>query len=70
MGRPLGALSQSDRDFLGLAACELWRRFSPDPPSLERIDDWLCEGYNFSDDKNPSQAIAAWWKVWERYDRA
>lgn len=64
-GRPLAALSQSDRDFLGLAACELWRRLCFDRPSLEMIDDWLCEGYAFSMEKKPAQAIAAWWKVWE-----
>ena len=59
------ALSKADRDFLGLAACELWRRFCPDHPSLEMMDDWLCEGYAFSHERKYSQGMAAWWKLWE-----
>lgn len=59
------ALSQADRDFLGLAACELWRRRSPERPSLEMIDDWVCEGYAYSARKNSAAALAAWWKAWE-----
>jgi len=27
-------LSRYDEDFVGLAACELWKRYLPDPPSL------------------------------------
>lgn len=63
----LKSLSQIDRDFLGLAACEFWRRHSPDRPSLEMIDDWVCEGYAYSAMKNPAAALAAWWKVWEGF---
>jgi hypothetical protein len=59
------ALSQAHRDFLGLAACELWRRCSPEHPSLEMIDDWICEGYAYSAKKNPAAALAAWCKAWE-----
>ena len=44
-GDGLVAFRQSDRDFFGLAACELWRRLCPEPPSFEMIDDWVCEGY-------------------------
>jgi tetratricopeptide (TPR) repeat protein len=61
----LPALSLADRDFLGLAACELWRRLVPERPSLEMIDDWVCEGYAYSARKNPAAALAAWWKAWE-----
>jgi tetratricopeptide (TPR) repeat protein len=63
--RPLAALSKADRDFLGLAACELWRRLCPEHPSLEMMDDCLCEGYAFSREWKHAQAMAAWWKVWE-----
>jgi hypothetical protein len=59
------ALSLADRDFLGLAACELWRRRVPERPSLEMIDDWVCEGYAYAARKNPAAALAAWWRVWE-----
>jgi SEC-C motif-containing protein len=64
-GRPLAGLSLADQDFLGLAACELWRRFCPDHSSLEMIDDWVCEGYGLLHQQKPSQAMASWWKVWE-----
>ncbi len=63
--RRLTAPSQSDRDSLGLSACELWRRLSQTHPSQEMIDDWLCEGYAFSAERKPALAIAVWWKVWE-----
>jgi tetratricopeptide (TPR) repeat protein len=61
----LPALSPADRDFLGLAACELWRRRVPEHPSLEMIDDWVCEGYAYLARKNPEAALAAWWRAWE-----
>src|SRR6266404_3682444 len=64
-GRPLVGLSLADQDFLGLAACELWRRLSTDHPSLEMLDDWLCEGYAFVAEKKRAEALAAWWRVWE-----
>src|SRR5947209_20495892 len=28
------------------------------------IDDWLCEGYWFSHERKPAEAVAAWSKVW------
>jgi hypothetical protein len=59
------ALTLGDRDFLGLAACEIWRRRAPEHPSLEMIDDWICEGYAYSARKSPALALAAWWRAWE-----
>lgn len=64
-GRHLIGLKAAELDFLRLAACELWRRFCPDRPSVEMIDDWLCEGYAFAAEAKPAEALAAWWKVWE-----
>ena len=34
-----------EEDFLGLAACELWKRLLPQRPSIEMLDDWMQEGY-------------------------
>jgi hypothetical protein len=59
------ALSLADREFLGLAACELWRRRVPERPSVEMIDDWVCEGYAYSARKNSAAALATWWRAWE-----
>ena len=64
-GDGLVAFRQSDRDFFGLAACELWRRLCPEPPSFEMIDDGVCEGYALVEQKKPSAALNSWWKVWE-----
>ena len=64
-GKGLLALSRADRDFFGLAACELWRRLCPERPSHEMIDDWVCEGYRLVEQKKSSDALNSWWKVWE-----
>ena len=64
-GKGLVALSRADQDFFGLAACELWRRLCPERPSLEMIDDWVCEGYQWVAEKKVSEALNSWWKVWE-----
>lgn len=52
-----------DEDFLGFAACELWKRLLPERPSMEMIDDWLEEGYNVLLE-DECQACDFWWKAW------
>src|SRR5690606_33377594 len=37
---------EASEQFLGLCACELWRRWCPEPPSLEMIDDLFQQGYS------------------------
>ncbi len=64
-GRSFSMLSRADKDFLGLAACELWRRLCKDRPSLEMIDDWLCEGYALVNQTNRTEGLEAWWRMWE-----
>lgn len=64
-GSRLLGLSNAEKDFLGLAVCELWRRLCPDHPSLEMIDDWLCEGYAFAGQTKRTEAVTVWLKVWE-----
>lgn len=51
-------------DFLGLAACELWKRLGPDRPSIEIIDDWMQEGYTLVEQKKWEEACDRWWGVW------
>jgi hypothetical protein len=63
--RSLPGINAADKDFLGLAACELWRRLCPERPSLEMVDDWMCEGYALVSLKKRTDALGAWWKVWE-----
>jgi len=53
-----------EEDFLGLAACELWKRYLPDRPSMEMIDDWMQEGYAMQEEERPAEACGVWWKVW------
>lgn len=57
-------LPKPDADFIGLAACELWKRYCPERPSVEMLDDWMEEGYaHFEHDDR--EACRIWWKVWE-----
>lgn len=56
--------SRHDDDFLGLAACELWKRYCPDVPSTEMLDDWMQEGYVFMMDGNAERACDRWNMVW------
>jgi hypothetical protein len=51
-------------DFLGLAACELWKRLSPERPSVEMIDDWMQAGYRLDAEGRGVEACDLWWKVW------
>ena len=37
-------------DFAGLAACELWRRWLSERPSLEMLDEWMQAGFELNDD--------------------
>jgi len=53
-----------DEDFLGLAACELWKRLVRGPPSDEMIDDWMQEGYELREQGRSREAADLWWKVW------
>jgi hypothetical protein len=58
-------LDADDAEFLGLAACELWRRFTPEHPSLEMIDDWICEGYGHLEQKKRFECLSAWSHAWQ-----
>jgi len=58
------SLSQFDDDFVGLAACELWKRYCADRPSIEMLDDWMQEGYRFMMDGYGPQACDRWSEVW------
>ena len=56
--------SGKDEDFLGLAACELWKRLMPDQPSTEMLDDWMQEGYHLAERDKEPEACTMWWTVW------
>ncbi len=53
-----------EEDFLGLAACELWKRLVPQRPSIEMIDDWMQEGYALLDADKIAEAASCWLQVW------
>jgi len=52
-------------DFLGLAACELWKRLAPEPPSVEMLDDWMQDGYRLEREGGRAQACDIWWQFWQ-----
>lgn len=55
-----------DEDFVCLAACELWKRYLPERPSMEMVDDWVQEGYDLEGAGKPEEACGQWQKVWAR----
>jgi len=57
-------ISKKDEDFIWLAICELWKRFNSHNPSLEMIDDAICDGYDAFNDKDYESAYAEWKPVW------
>ncbi len=57
-------ISKFDDDFLGLAACELWKRYLPDRPSVEMLDDWMQEGYVLDEAGEFERACDRWLEVW------
>lgn len=61
---PWKALSREDDDFLGLAACELWKRYCPDRPSQEMLDDWMQAGYHLASD-DEAAACERWMATWD-----
>ncbi len=53
-----------EEDFLGLAACELWKRLAPAVPSMEMLDDWMQDGYALVEQRNEAAACDRWWRLW------
>jgi len=60
-----GKLSRFDDDLLGLTACELWKRWCPERPSREMLDDWMQEGYDLCAAGEGEAACERWWSVWQ-----
>lgn len=58
-----------DMDFLWMAAIILWKRFAPDLPSSEMLDDMMQHGYQLlgSGGSHPKtvEACNIWLEVWE-----
>ncbi len=59
-----GKLSPSEDDFLGLASCELWKRYCPDRPSMEMLDDWMQDGYDQFEAGKYAKASDHWLELW------
>ncbi len=57
-------LDQDEDDFICLAACELWKRYCPERPSMEMVDDWVTEGYDLSEAGKEDEAADVWWRAW------
>jgi hypothetical protein len=61
---PRGRWDAEVDDFVGLAACELWKRHSPDRPSVEMLDDWMQDGYMLDMSNRCAEAASLWSKLW------
>ncbi|OGL42952.1 MAG: hypothetical protein A2161_06030 [Candidatus Schekmanbacteria bacterium RBG_13_48_7] len=53
-----------EEEFLGLAACELWKRLYPEHPSVEMLDDLMQEGYELLESGQRRRSCDLWWAVW------
>jgi len=58
-------LTRYSDDFLGLAACELWKRYRSEYPSIEMLDDAMQEGYRLAMAGEEARACDCWLSVWE-----
>jgi hypothetical protein len=58
-------LSRGERDFVALAACELWRRWFPEEPSTDQLEDAVEEGHALLDDGKAEDAFLVWQEVLE-----
>ena len=58
-------LGMHDEDFVFLAACELWKRYCPDRPSQEMVDDWVTAGYDHDEAGKNDEAADIWSRVWD-----
>ncbi len=54
-----------DHNFVALAVCELWKRWSPERPSMEMIDDLIHEGYECLEEGEEREAYQNWWQAWQ-----
>jgi len=52
-------------DFIWLAACELWKRYCPERPSAEMVDEWVTEGYQLCEADKEGEAVDVWLRLWE-----
>jgi tetratricopeptide (TPR) repeat protein len=55
----------ADPEFVGLAACELWRRCVPERPSLEMLDELMQEGYDALERGDAPGACQTWIRMWD-----
>ncbi len=55
-----------DRDFLRLAACELWKRFRPETPSTEGLLDLLHLGFGRARKQDDPGAVEIWLDFWTK----
>jgi len=62
----LRGLQTNDLDFIGQAACELWRRYCPELVSIEMVDDWMQDAYDIQYQDAP-RACDIWQKVWDYF---
>jgi len=54
-----------EEDFICVAACELWKRYCPERPSAEMVDDWVTQGYQLCEAHKGGEAVDVWLRLWE-----
>jgi tetratricopeptide (TPR) repeat protein len=60
---------EDEEDFIWLAINELWKRFMPETPNIEMIDDAIFYGYDHVEEGDYQQALTKWETAWDMAQR-
>jgi len=58
------SLTPSQENFVTLGACELWKRYLPERPSIEMLDEWMEAGYERLGNGDRVGACDRWLELW------
>ena len=56
---------EDEEDFIWMAIHELWKRFMPEKPTIETIDDAIIEGYEDVENEEFEKALEKWNSAWD-----
>ena len=65
----VGSTTVHDRDFLRLAACELWKRFRPETPSIEGLLYLFHLGFDRARKQDEPGTVEIWLDFWTQLRR-
>ena len=60
---------EEEEDFIWMAISELWKRFLPEKPTIEAIDEAIIDGYNEVENEAFEKALEKWNAAWDMLDQ-